>query len=58
MVNRVELENLKRWYLKRVREAGLRYFTTDATNSLYSIVKEHGIKGLYLHEVQKYDFSV
>ena len=38
--------------LFRVREAGLRYFTTDAKNSLYSIVQEHGIKGLYFHEIE------
>jgi len=38
--------------LFRVREAGLRYFTTDAKNSLYSIVQEHGIKGLYFHEIK------
>lgn len=38
--------------LFRVREVGLRYFTTDAKNSLYTIVKEHDIKGLYFHEVE------
>jgi len=38
--------------LFRVREAGLRYFTTDAKNSLYTIVQEHGIKGLYFNEVE------
>lgn len=38
--------------LFRVREVGLKYFTTDAKNSLYTIVKEHGIKGLYFHEVE------
>ena len=35
----------------RVKGAGLFYYTTDAKNSLYSIVKEHDIKGLYFHEV-------
>ena len=38
--------------LFRVREVGLKYFTTDAKNSLYTIVKEHDIKGLYFHEVE------
>ena len=38
--------------LFRVREAGLRYHTTDDTNSLYSIVQKHGIKGLYFYEIE------
>ncbi|TMP88530.1 hypothetical protein CWC05_03615 [Pseudoalteromonas ruthenica] len=38
--------------LFRVREAGLRYFTTDARNSLYTIVKEHDIKGIFFNEVE------
>jgi len=42
---------IKNTSIFRVKEAGLFYYTTDAKNSLYSIVKEHNIKGLYFHEV-------
>ncbi|MBU2971340.1 hypothetical protein KO527_18515 [Pseudoalteromonas sp. C2R02] len=38
--------------LFRVREVGLQYFTTDSKNSLYTLAKEHDIKGLYFHEVE------
>ena len=38
--------------LFRVREVGLQYFTTDAKNSLYTLVKENNIKGLYFNEVE------
>jgi len=42
---------IKNTSIFRVKEAGLFYYTTDAKNSLYSIVKEHNIKGLYFDEV-------
>ncbi len=38
--------------LFRVKEAGLHYYTTDAENSLFTIVKENNIKGLYFDEVE------
>ncbi|WP_165381074.1 hypothetical protein [Pseudoalteromonas sp. CO325X] len=38
--------------LFRVRGAGLRYFTTNSINSLYTIVKEHGIKGISFNEIK------
>ena len=38
--------------LFRIREVGLQYFTTDAKNSLYTLVKENNIKGLYFNEVE------
>lgn len=38
--------------LFRVKDVGLQYFTTDAKNSLYTLAKEHEIKGLYFNEVE------
>ncbi|MBB1364536.1 hypothetical protein CXF78_09020 [Shewanella sp. 11B5] len=40
--------------LFRVRETGLFYYTTDAENSLYSIVKKNNISGLFFKEVECY----
>ncbi|ATG77642.1 hypothetical protein [Pseudoalteromonas sp. 1_2015MBL_MicDiv] len=45
-------DDIKHSGLFRVREAGLFYYTTDSKNSLYTLVKEHGIKGIYFNEVE------
>ena len=43
---------IKNTGLFRVKEAGIHYYTTDAENSLFTIVREYNIKGLYFDEVE------
>jgi hypothetical protein len=38
--------------LFRAKNVGIRYFTTDAKNSIYSLSKENGWQGLYFEEVE------
>lgn len=44
-------DEIKNTGLFRVKKAGLFYYTTNAKNSLYSLAKEHNLKGLYFDEV-------